>query len=277
LGAGATPPSADAVVLRGRGIRKGFPMRRGGALPVLDGIDLDVRAGEFLSVIGPSGCGKTTLLRILAGLETADGGRVAVEPDAASMVFQRPVLLPWRSVLRNVTFGLECRGLRAREVRDEAMDLLRRMGLADFARFLPHELSRGMAQRVDLARALLGRPRLLLMDEPFASLDIDQREAMHRELLLRWREQGLTVIFVSHSLDEVVRLSDRVVFLSDRPARVVHEEPIDLLRPRGVGAEGRVAIVRRAEELRHFVAPDRDEGAAEVPRATVVRDPETGL
>ncbi|MBM4394545.1 MAG: ABC transporter ATP-binding protein [Deltaproteobacteria bacterium] len=249
----ATASGAAAPAVRVRALRKRFAVSAGGDLAVLDGIDLDARRCEFVSVIGPSGCGKTTLLQVIAGLQAEDSGTVEVDRDHVALVFQRPILLPWRTVLRNVTFGLECRGRRAREVRDEAMDLLGKMGLADFARFMPHELSRGMAQRVDLARALLLRPRVLLMDEPFASLDVETREAMHRELLLRWEEQGLTVVFVSHTVEEVAALSDRVVFLTAKPARVAREVEVGLPRPRGADAEARVALVRRAEELRTFL------------------------
>jgi len=209
-----------------------------------------VERGEFLSIIGPSGCGKTTLLHILNGLEPPSAGHVRAPADEMAFVFQRPLLLPWRSVLDNVLFSAQCRGLDLRPARAKAEDLLRRVGLADVLDYLPHQLSEGMKQRVNLARAQLIEPRVLLMDEPFAALDVDTRAAVHRELLELWQEQDLTVVFVSHNLEEVVRLSDRVAFLSAKPSAVQHIEPVDLPRPRAADAEGQVALVR----LTHAIA-----------------------
>jgi len=243
--AAAAPP----VALRIRGLRKRFPTAPPDTPDVLGGIDLDVRAGEFLSVVGASGCGKSTLLSILAGLEEPSGGHAELDREHLAFVFQRPLLLPWRNVLDNVTFSLECHGRRRRDVRDEARQLLRRMGLGDVLRFKPHELSVGMRQRVDLARALLVKPRVLLMDEPFAALDRVTQLAMHDELLQRWQEAGFTVVLVSHDLEEVVALSDRVVFLSEKPAQVDAVVEVGLPRPRGKGVEGKIALVRRVEEL----------------------------
>lgn len=165
-------------------------------------------------------------------------------------MFQRPLLLPWRDALGNATFALECRGHRARDVRDPARRLLERMGLGEALGLLPHELSVGMRQRVDLARALLVKPRLLLLDEPFASLDPNTRTSMHHELLDAWREGGFTAVLVSHDLEEVVTLSDRIVFLSDKPARVESVVEVDLSRPRAADVAGRLALLRRVEELR---------------------------
>ena len=239
--------------MRLSGLCKRFPDAAGGELRVLDDIDLEVREGEFLSIIGPSGCGKSTLLQILCGLDTATAGTMEVDTERLAFVFQRPLLLPWRDVLGNVTFGMECRGHRRKAIRDDAMEVLRKMGLGDYAHYKPHDLSRGMSQRVDLARALLLQPRLLLMDEPFASLDVETRAAMHRELLLRWKEQGFTVVFVSHALEEVVFLSDRVVFLSDKPSRITKIVDIDLPRPRAVDAEGKVALVRLVDQFTQYL------------------------
>ena len=243
------PLAATSTAIRIRGLQKRFSDSRGKSLAVLDGIDLDVREGEFLSIIGPSGCGKSTLLSILCGLDEATAGEVLCDTDRLAHVFQRPLLLPWRSVLDNVTFSMECRGESARDLRDDACAILKKMGLEDFLHFKPHELSVGMRQRVDLARALLVRPTILLMDEPFASLDTATHVAMQHELLLRWQEQGFTVVFVSHDLNEVVFLSDRVVFLSEKPTRIARIVEIDHPRPRAADAEGRVALLRLAEEL----------------------------
>ncbi len=238
-----------AAAIRIQGLAKRYPGQGDAPLAVLDGIDLDVRPGEFLSIIGPSGCGKSTLLSILSGLEAPSEGEVDCGSDRLAQVFQRPLLLPWRDVLDNVTFSLECRGEKARDLRADATALLTTMGLQDFLHFKPHELSVGMRQRVDLARALLLRPRVLLMDEPFASLDARTHAAMQAELLLSWQEQGFTVVFVSHDLEELVFLSDRIVFLSEKPTRVARIVEVDLPRPRAADAEGRVAVLRLAEEL----------------------------
>lgn len=236
-----------------QGLTKRFVDADGRELKVLDGIDLTIRDGEFLSIIGPSGCGKSTFLNILCGLEEVTSGQVGIDRNNLAHVFQRPLLLPWRTVLGNVTFSMECRGVPSRRSRDEAVRILEMMGLGDYLRFKPHELSLGMRQRVDLARALLVKPRTLLMDEPFASLDVDTHGAMQQELLLRWKEQGFTVVFVSHDLDEVVLLSDRVVFLSEKPARINKVVEIDLPRPRAVDTEGKVALVRQAGEFAQYL------------------------
>jgi NitT/TauT family transport system ATP-binding protein len=247
----APPQRADQpFAVRVRGLRKRFPRSPAGSPDVLGGVDLDVAAGEFVSLVGPSGCGKTTLLSVLAGLEAPSGGTVEIDRDGVACVFQRPLLLPWRSVLDNVTFGLECRGRRARDVRGAAAELLDRMGLGDVLALRPHELSRGMRQRVDLARALLVRPRVLLMDEPFASLDGDTRGAMHDELLAAWRAVGCAVVFVSHDLDEVVTLSDRIVFLSKGPAVVQECVRVDLPRPRSAEDRARLGLAGRRSALR---------------------------
>ncbi len=244
------PTSASPFAVRLCGVRKRFPGTEPGAPDVLAGVDLDVRAGEFLSIVGPSGCGKSTLLAILAGLEPPTGGTLEVDREHLAVVFQRPLLLPWRDALDNATFALECRGRRARDVRSDARQLLVRMGLGEALNLLPHELSVGMRQRVDLARALLVKPRLLLLDEPFASLDPGTRASMHHELLDAWREGGFTAVLVSHDLEEVVSLSDRIVFLTDRPARVEAVVEVDLPRPRAADVGGRITLLRRVEELR---------------------------
>lgn len=244
-----TTSAAAPLALRVRGLRKRFGSAPPDSPDVLGGIDLDVRPGEFLAVVGASGCGKSTLLSILADIEEATAGTVDVDRDHLAFVFQRPLLLPWRNVIDNVTFSLECHGRRKRDVRDDARRLLERMGLGDVLTFKPHELSVGMRQRVDLARALLVRPKLLLMDEPFSALDRETQLAMHDELLQRWQEAGFTVVLVSHDLEEVVALSDRVVFLSDKPARVEEIVEVGLPRPRGKGVEGKIALLKRVEEL----------------------------
>jgi NitT/TauT family transport system ATP-binding protein len=205
----------------------------------LDRISLEVAAGEFLCVVGPSGSGKSTLLRVLAGLLRQTAGTVHIEADRpgtplTAMVFQEHALLPWRTVLDNVTFGLENRGVErgAREAR--AREMLALVGLTRFARHYPHQLSGGMKQRVGIARALAADPEVLLMDEPLAALDAQTRTIMQEELLRIWATLGKTVVYVTHSLEEALLLGDRVVLLTARPGRVSQVFAVDLGRPRGL-------------------------------------------
>ena len=221
-------------------VDKFYRTRGGGELHALDQITFDVRDREFVSILGPSGCGKSTLLRIIDGLTPYDGGSVAIDgqrvtapgPDRA-VVFQNFALLPWATVLDNVSFPLEARGVRSAERREQAMAALDRVGLADFADHYPRTLSGGMQQRVGLARALAVDPRILLMDEPFGALDALTRTFLQDELLNIWSRDRKTVVFVTHAIDEAVYLSDRVVVMSPRPGRVAEivEVPID--RDRG--------------------------------------------
>ncbi|MBI1962716.1 MAG: ABC transporter ATP-binding protein [Candidatus Rokubacteria bacterium] len=212
---------------------------RGHAVLALDRISLEVAAGEFLCLVGPSGSGKSTLLRVVAGLLRQSAGEVRIEADRpgtplTAMVFQEHALLPWRTVLANVTFGLENRGVEraAREAR--AREMLAMVGLTRFARHYPHQLSGGMKQRVGIARALANDPEVLLMDEPFAALDAQTRTIMQEELLRIWATLGKTVIYVTHSLEEALLLGDRVVLMTSRPGRVRQVFPVDLGRPRGL-------------------------------------------
>ncbi|HLI25507.1 MAG TPA: ABC transporter ATP-binding protein [Chloroflexota bacterium] len=216
---------------------KEFETRRG-RLRALDGITLDVREGEFLALVGPSGCGKSTLLSIIAGLEAPTSGSVAfLGPQRAqtrtAMVWQDTRLLPWRVVDRNVGLGPEFRGQPEPERRGIVQRFLRKMRLEGFEQFFPRQLSGGMQQRAGIARALANDPEVLLMDEPFAHLDALNRRLMQLELLQVWEQTGKTVVYVTHSIDEAVLLSDRVVVLTAGPARVKAFVDIDLPRPRG--------------------------------------------
>ncbi len=213
-------------------------------LPVLQDVDLAVRDGTFVSIVGPSGCGKTTLLRIVHGLIQPTSGRVSIDglevrgPDRdRAVVFQEANLLPWRTVRQNVELGLEIRGHSRADRQERARGALGAVGLEGFDDYYPHELSGGMKQLVGLARALAGDPRYLLMDEPFASLDLQLREMLQLQLLRVWEQDRKTVLFVTHSIDEAVFLSDRVVVLSARPARVLDVIDIRLPRPRAHDAE----------------------------------------
>ncbi len=214
--------------------------RGGGMTLAVDRVDLAIRHGEFVCLLGPSGCGKTTLLNVVAGFLRISSGELSLRgkpiarpgPDRA-MVFQQPGLLPWRDVLHNVTYGLEMSGrMRGREAAQRATALLELVGLADFARSFPHQLSGGMQQRVNLARALAVEPELLLLDEPFASVDAQTREALQIELLGICRRAKVTALFVTHDIGEAVFLADRVCVFSRRPGRIVHEVHVRLPKPR---------------------------------------------
>ena len=225
-----------------RGIRKVFGAETG-AVVALDGIDLDIEPGEFVAVVGPSGCGKSTLLRIIAGLTPATAGSVSVFGKEVSgpvtdcgVVFQQPILLDWRTVIENVLFNIDMRRLDPKVYRPRAQALLAAVGLADFADKHPYELSGGMRQRAAIARALVHEPPLLLMDEPFGALDALTREQMRLDLERIWLETKKTVFFITHSIDEAVLLSDRVVVMSPRPGQIETILEIDLPRPRGFAA-----------------------------------------
>lgn len=228
------------VKLEAQGIRLDYLRPRTNARQTaLEGVDLQVMEGEFVSIVGPSGCGKTTFLSVVDGLIPASAGRVLVDgklvskpgPDRA-MVFQDASLLPWRSVLGNVLYGLECNRVGAKEAKERALHFIDMVGLAGFEQHFPHELSGGMQQRVNLARALVMDPQILLMDEPFASLDAQTREMMQEELLQIWLKAKKTVLFITHQIDEAIFLSDRVAVFTARPGRVKKIIDIALERPR---------------------------------------------
>ena len=209
----------------------------------LDGIDLDIRRGEFIAVVGPSGCGKSTLMRLIGGLIAPTDGEIVIDERTVTapvtdvgIVFQKPVLLDWRTILENVLFQIDMRRLPRRDHMDAAHQLLAAVGLSDFEDRYPHELSGGMQQRASIARALLHEPPLLLMDEPFGALDALTREQMRIDLEELWLSTRKTVIFITHSIDEAVLLADRVVVMTPRPGRVDRIVDIDMERPRGLDA-----------------------------------------
>jgi NitT/TauT family transport system ATP-binding protein len=210
----------------------------------LDTVSLTVGQGEFLVVIGPSGCGKSTLLMMLAGLEMPTSGTITyndvpISGPAAdrSLIFQQPSLYPWLSALDNVAFGLMLQGIARKERRQRAEQFLRQVGLLEFAKKHPHELSGGMQQRAAIARALCLGADVLLMDEPFAALDVQTRFQMQSFLLDIWQGSGKTVVFVTHHIDEAVYLADRVIILTARPGRLLDSVTIDMPRPRNVISE----------------------------------------
>lgn len=236
-GLSASTPNAARVV-EIRGLEKVFETRRQ-TVVALENVDLSIDRGEFVVVVGPSGCGKTTLLNILGGLETATRGTVQTAPSVAgrpqvSIVFQEQGVFPWMTVLENAAFGLAARGVPRAAREKIAHELLAKMGLARFERAYPRELSGGMRQRVNLARAFANDPEMLLMDEPFASLDEQTKLLLQDELLQVWEGSRKTVLFITHSLEEGVRLADRVVVMTVRPGRIKAIVPITLPRPRNV-------------------------------------------
>jgi NitT/TauT family transport system ATP-binding protein len=209
-------------------VRGGADRHHGAELMVaLDRVSASVRKGELVTLLGPSGCGKTTLLRLTAGLIAADEGRITIEEKEvtgprkdACMVFQNFGLLPWRTVMGNVEFPLEIDGLPMAERREQARHFLDLVGLAAFAEHYPHELSGGMQQRVGIARALMRKPILIFMDEPFGALDAQTREQLQEDFLRIWSRTGATVVFVTHSIDEALFLSDRIFVFDTAPGRI---------------------------------------------------------
>jgi NitT/TauT family transport system ATP-binding protein len=217
-------------LVRLRGVDKTFS---NGTL-ALRGLDLDLTRGSFVSLLGPSGCGKSTALRLIAGLGAPSQGSVdwGVAQPPLSFVFQEPTLMPWRTVEANVRLPLQIAGVSKAEAQPRVMDALARVGLAGFERSFPRQLSGGMKMRVSIARALVTRPALLLMDEPFAALDEITRSRLNDDVLELYATQGLTVAFVTHSVFESVFLSSRILVMAARPGRVVADIPIDAPYPR---------------------------------------------
>ncbi|HWG64914.1 MAG TPA: ABC transporter ATP-binding protein [Streptosporangiaceae bacterium] len=249
-------PNDRPTILEVRSVSKTF---QGAERTVcaLDRLSLDVRSGEFISLVGTSGCGKTTLLRIIDGLDGADAGEIYLDGkrlDGVSQemayVFQDINLLPWRSVIDNVALGLEVRRVGKAERRKKAMEVLEMVGLAPVAEVAPYTLSGGMQQRVGVARALAVGPKVLLMDEPFGQLDNFTREALQVEIANLWAKLGTTIVFVTHDVDEAIFLSDRIGLFQPDPGRLTEIVDVDLPRPR---ADYDVRADRRAIELRSYI------------------------
>jgi NitT/TauT family transport system ATP-binding protein len=225
-------------------------------LLALKGVDLEVGASEFVTVVGASGCGKSTMLGLLAGLLTPTEGRVERMQDVVArggtgMVFQNPVLLPWRSVLANVLLPAEI--LHDRDVRARALELIQHVGLGGFERARPHELSGGMQQRVSICRALLTRPRLLLMDEPFGALDAITRELMNALMQQVWLESACSVVLVTHNIEEAIFLADRIVIMTPRPGRIAEVIENRLPRPRDTGTYRHPLFTEYADRIRRRI------------------------
>ena len=255
-------PNEDGPVVRLAAVEKSFTSRGEVLTAALAGIDLEIRRGEFVSLIGPSGCGKSTLLRIIGDLTEPSAGEVMVNGKPASaarrgreygIVFQAPVLFDWRRVEDNVRLPLELLGMRRAEREERAHEMLSLVELTDFARHYPYQLSGGMQQRVAIARALALEPALLLMDEPFGALDEMTRERMNSEVLRIWEKTGTTIVFVTHSIPEAVFLSSRVVVMSHRPGRITRTVDVDLPRPRGVETRENRRYFELVTEIRHLL------------------------
>jgi NitT/TauT family transport system ATP-binding protein len=241
-------------------VAKTYASPRGPVAALLD-IDLEIRPREFVSVVGPSGCGKSTLLKLVAGLEDISSGRIEIggrpldgPPDRLGMVFQRDVLLDWRTILDNVLLSIEFTRKPRPEERERAMALLNRFGLGGFEHRFPWELSGGMRQRASICRALLADPELLLMDEPFGALDAMTRDDLNVELAQIWQDTRKTLLFITHSIVEAVFLSDRVVMMSKAPGMVVDTIAIDLPRPRLLAVRDSAEFARYVYRIRHHFA-----------------------
>ncbi|HEY3920000.1 MAG TPA: ABC transporter ATP-binding protein [Stellaceae bacterium] len=234
-----------------------------GSLEALRDINLAIADGEFISIVGPSGCGKTTFLRIVAGLEGASGGEVRIDGEMVKkpgidrgFVFQSDNLLPWRTVFANTLIGPEVAGTADAGARRRVVDLLKLVGLGGFEQYFPRQLSGGMRQRVNLARALAVDPKILLMDEPFAALDAQTREIMQTELTRIWEQGRKTVLFVTHQIDEAVFLSDRIFVFARRPGRIREVVTVDLPRPRALALKRTPDFVRYVDHIWRLIEED---------------------
>ncbi|WP_236596986.1 ABC transporter ATP-binding protein [Paraburkholderia hiiakae] len=244
---------------------------------VLKRFDLAVREGEFISLLGPSGCGKSTFLNVLAGLTPPTSGDIRVDGEPVSavrqklgFVFQGYALFPWRTVRRNVEAGLEIRGMKRAGRRSEAERFLRLVGLLEFADHYPHQLSGGMRQRVAIARALAYGPEILLMDEPFGALDAQTRELLQQELLAIWEQSATTVVFVTHSIDEAIFLSDRIAILGRGPGRVKEIIDVDLPRPRDAALRHSPAFIALRQRAWESLSTELDARRTAEPEAHAV-------
>ena len=238
--------------LQATNIQMEYERRDGSRVRAIEDLTLGIEKGHFVSIVGPSGCGKTTFLKIVNGLITPTAGVITVQGHPIStssrdraMVFQDSSLFPWFSVWRNVGYGLECRGMPKSQIRTKVQPFIDMVGLHGFEQHYPYELSGGMQQRANLARALVVDPQVLLMDEPFAALDAQTREMMQSELLDIWGQTGKTVLFITHQINEAIYLSDRVIVMSARPGRILADIRITLPRPRSLA-------VKRSDEFREY-------------------------
>jgi NitT/TauT family transport system ATP-binding protein len=245
-------------VLELAGASKVFPIP-GGFFTAFENLTFSARSGEFLAVTGPSGCGKSTLLKVIAGFLKADAGRVSISGSPVKgpgadrcMVFQEDALFPWLSVYENVAFGLSRRGLTKKQIKERVTHFLELVALFPFGRYLPAEISGGMRQRVALARVLVLEPLVLLMDEPFASLDMQTRQEMQELLVSLWKELDQTIVFVTHDVSEALGLADRILIMKGSPGRIQDDIPVHLPRPRPADSP---AFLRLAVKVREKLKP----------------------
>jgi NitT/TauT family transport system ATP-binding protein len=258
-----------SALLRIHGVSRSFATRRGEPTVALRATDLDVAENDFLTILGPSGCGKSTLLRIVAGLDRPsagdvllDGRRIEAPGADRGMVFQSYTLFPWLTVKKNVMFGLEVNGRGKFEAEQQAKQWLQLIGLEKFADAYPHQLSGGMKQRVAIVRALANQPRILLMDEPFGALDAQTRCRMQAHLLEIWRKIDITIVFITHDLEEAIFLADRILVLSAHPGEVQELIEVPVPRPRSAAqfiAPEFLSTKARLDELIHQSKPDDEE------------------
>jgi len=263
-------PQAGRPAIRISDLQKSF-----GSLVAIDRVSVDIEPGEFFMIVGPSGCGKTTLLRILAGLDTASAGGIEIDTPvgsqrpANSMVFQGESIFPWMTVWNNAAYGLRMRNAPAAVIKERVGHYLDATGLTRFADYYPHQLSGGMKQRVSIARAFANDPEILLMDEPFSALDAQNKLLLQEELLRIWDEQKKTVVFITHSVDEAVFLGDRIMVMTAQPGRVKSFVRVPLPRPRNIidlqgTAEFGDIVHRIWSGLREEVQRAREQEATEV-------------
>jgi ABC-type nitrate/sulfonate/bicarbonate transport system ATPase subunit len=268
-------PSSASVFTEGSALRvvevsKHFPAadNAAGRTHALDQVSLAIAAGELVSLIGPSGCGKSTLLRLIAGLDSPDGGELWVGTEAITgasaergLVFQDPNLFPWLTVRRNIEAGLVARGV-LHDKRAEVAEFMRLVGLETFSKAYPHHLSGGMAQRVALARALINHPKVLLLDEPLGALDAFTRMKMQDEVLRLWEARRTTMLLVTHDIDEAIYMSDRIVIMTPRPGRIDRTLEIDLDRPRQRNSSEFLRLRSDILELLHFAGQAANQAVA---------------
>ncbi len=247
------------LALQARGVRMSYvDPQSGERLLAIERLDLDIVEGQFVSIVGPSGCGKSTFLKIVNGLLPSSEGEITIaKPEHGrdhAMVFQDSALFPWYTILSNVAYGLVCQGVKKKEAQQRAMPFIEMVGLKGFENKYPYQLSGGMQQRANLARALTVDPEILLMDEPFAALDAQTRELMQAELLRIWKEANKTVLFITHQIDEAIYLSDRVIVMSARPGRILADIPVDIPRPRDLEIKRTPHFIELADDIWKLVS-----------------------
>jgi len=251
--------STSGLALRAENVRFSYedPTTRE-LLLAIERMDIEIPEGQFVSIVGPSGCGKSTFLKIVNGLLPDFTGEIEVlKPEtgvAHAMVFQDSSLFPWYSILSNVSYGLTCQGVPKKEAQARALPFIKMVGLAGFESKYPYQLSGGMQQRANLARALTVDPEILLMDEPFAALDAQTRELMQAELLRIWNEAKKTVLFITHQIDEAIYLSDRVLVMSARPGKILADIPVTIPRPRVLEVKRTPEFIDLADQIWHMIA-----------------------